>query len=345
MTIYVLGWANVVIAEDRRPDPSHEELREKVRTCLTYHYGQPEDVSRRSPWELMHWALAYGVDAEVTVRGHPRNAIGWLCWNGSCGGQRLFGLSAGKLTALEGAGLQGHPGQFLAVLAQCRVRRENLMKVDGRDFNVTDLIEYEQFNCSSGADLSFKLIGLAYYLDTESTWEARDGDSWSISRLIKEELTQPVVQAAPCGGTHRLMALSYAVRKRSEEGHPFEGQWRSAQTYVREFQEYAFEFQNPDGSFSTEWFRERGARDDVARRVQTTGHMLEWLTYLLPPKELTQPRVTKSVEHLTELLHDNPSRRWEIGPQGHALHALAMYYERVFEGATACNDPMLDAGN
>ena len=43
-----------------------------------------------------------------------------------------------------------------------------------------------------------------------------------------------------------------------------------------------------------------------------------------------QPRVTRAVDYLTELMLQNRDHDWEIGPRGHALHALALYDERVF---------------
>jgi hypothetical protein len=318
-TVFVSGWPGALLAADVVPDARREELRDKIRDCLAHYYRRPEDAARRTPWGLMHWALAYGVDAEVTVRGHRRNAIGWLCWNGSCRGRRLLRLYEGRLEVKLGTGLQGHRGQFLAMLAQCRVRPEYTLKVNDHEFTVADVIEFEKQECVRGNDLSFKLLGLSHYLDSESTWEAKDGKSWSILRLIEEELAQPVVYDSACGGTHRLMGLSYAVRRRSAQGHPFKGNWQSAQTYVRDFQEYAFEFQNPDGSFSTNWFQARGAEQNISRRMQTTGHILEWLIFSLPPEALSQPRMTRSVEYLTKLLLDNRNEQWEIGPKGHTL--------------------------
>jgi hypothetical protein len=42
--------------------------------------------------------------------------------------------------------------------------------------------------------------------------------------------------------------------------------------------------------------------------------------------------MTKSVDYLTTALVENPHEKWSIGPLGHALHALAIYDERVFGG-------------
>ncbi|MDA1053118.1 MAG: hypothetical protein O3C40_21910, partial [Planctomycetota bacterium] len=306
------------------------ELRRDLRKCLAIYYGRPPDCSHHSPWSIMHTALGYGVDAQIVAGDRKANAISWLCWNNPCRGQRLLSMTDDMLQLHEGPGVQGHPGQFLAILAQARVRTDYSMKVEGINFTVEDLIRREQQTCDGQSELTFKLLALSYYLDTDATWENQSDTTWSLSRMIQEELSKPVVQGATCGGTHRLMGLSYAVRKRELEQRAFNGQWKRAQQYIHDFHEYAFKVQNPDGSFSTEWFRARGAGTDIARRLQTTGHILEWLVCSLPADELTQPRVTKSVRYLTDLMHAGTTDEWPAGPQGHAIHALALYDERVF---------------
>ena len=90
--------------------------------------------------------------------------------------------------------------------------------------------------------------------------------------------------------------------------------------------------QNPDGSFSTDWFKGRGDNGKPTRKLETTGHMLEWLVYSLPKERLQDPRTIRSVDFLASLLLSDPYGNWNIGPQGHSLHALALYDERVFGG-------------
>ncbi len=94
------------------------------------------------------------------------------------------------------------------------------IRVEGHDFTVADLVELEQRTCRPKSELTFQLIGLAHYLDSDATWENDRGEEWSIPRMIREELAQPVNGAA-CGGTHRLIALSMAVKTRVEA-------WRTA---------------------------------------------------------------------------------------------------------------------
>ena len=104
-------------------------------------------------------------------------------------------------------------------------------------------------------ELTFKLIGLSYYLDIDARWKNSAGQTWSVEKLVHEELAQPIVGTA-CGGTHRLMGLAYAVRKREESGRPMTGEFRRAQKYLENYHRYTFtKLQNPDGSFSTEWFK------------------------------------------------------------------------------------------
>ena len=80
---------------------------------------------------------------------------------------------------------------------------------------------------------------------------------------------------------------------------------------------------------------------DINRRIETTGHILEWFVASLPVEKLQDPRVIKSVNYLTSLLLENRNHDWEIGPRGHALHALAIYAERVFRDQPGQRDSIL----
>jgi hypothetical protein len=279
----------------------------------------------------MHALIAYGADTELIVGSKRVNAIGWLLWNGNCRGQQLLYLQNGRMAAHFGEpGMQGHAGQLLAMLAQWRVLPETSMKVQGRDFTVADFIEYEKKTCEPKSELTFKLMALSYYLESDTTWTDDRGRPWSIQKLIQEELAQPIVGAA-CGGTHRMMGLSYAVRMRQRDGKPLDGQWARAKSFVDDYHEYTFALQNADGSFSTNWFAGRGDFGDVGRRVETTGHIFEWLAFSLPEEQLDDPRMVKAATFLTETLVQNRNRKIEVGPKGHALHGLNIYLDRAFD--------------
>ncbi len=311
--------------------PELAELRTRLRECLAYYYFRPENVAIRSPWGAMHGMIAYGVDTQLIAGDKRVNAIGYLCYNGVCNGQQLFYTTNGKLQARIGPGVQGHPGQFLSMLAQSRVKTDFPMQVEGRTFTVVDLIQYEKETCRARTELTFKLISFMHYLKSDEKWKSDDGQDWDIQRVIKEELAQPIVGAA-CGGTHRMTGFSYAVNRRAQRGEEFTGQWLRAKKFVEDFHEYTFRLQNPDGSFSTDWFAGRGDNGPPTRRLETTGHITEWLSFSLNKQQLVEPRMIKSVSYLTNLLTEHRDEKWGIGPLGHGLHALAMYDERVFGG-------------
>ena len=131
-----------------------------------------------------------------------------------------------------GPGVQGHDGQFLSLLALSKVPIDYGLKVGGEVFTVADLVEFEKRTCLPKTELSFKLLALVHYLDSDAAWQNQDGEDWDIPRLIKEELAQPVI-GGTCGGTHRMLGLSYAVRKREKRGEPIDGQWVKARNTSR----------------------------------------------------------------------------------------------------------------
>ena len=308
-------------------------LRDKIRRVLQHYYNRPLNTADRSPWEVMHAMLAYEVHSRVLQggpQGEPITAVGWLCFNQPCKNRSLMYLNEdGDLRVKVGPALQGHQGQLLALLAQARVRSDYPLKVDGQDFTIVDLIEMEKSTCYPRTELTFKLIGLQRYLDIEDTWVNDQGMQWDFPTMLREEMRQPVRTAA-CGGTHRLSGLALTVKKRRASGLPVNGEYAKAVEFVANYRNYAYRLQNPDGSFSTDWFKGPGAEADVDRRLKTSGHILEWMIYSSSEEELTNPRMVRAVNYLTNIMYSNRTRDWEAGPLGHAIHALVLYDRLVF---------------
>ncbi|MCR9296555.1 MAG: hypothetical protein NXI32_27910 [bacterium] len=318
-------------AEVVLPEFSNRELEihRRINQTLGYYLNHPETVVRRGPWALMHAALPFGVETEVVAGNRRVNAIGWMCYNGVCARQRMFQPTRTGFRTNVGPGVQGHEGQFLAILAQSRVQADYPIKIGSQQFSINDLVRYEMSTCRERSELTFKLIGLSYYLQPEERWRDSRGGQWNIEKLLREELAQPINGAA-CGGSHRLMAISFALIERQKDGLPLTGIWSKAESYLSDYVAYTMSLQNPDGSFSTEWFEGRGNKPDVERKVQTTGHMLEWLIYTLPDEHLRSPKILASLEFLLNTVGAQPERNWPIGPRGHALRAMALYNQRMF---------------
>ena len=329
--------------------PRFTKLRARIAQTLAAYQRRPLNTAQHTPWEVMHGFIAFGIPTKLRVggpAGDPVNAIGWVNTGGRCGGQVMLAAAGDRLTALRGIGVQGHSAQYLAVLAQSRVAMNSPITIQSKAFTVADLVAEEKLACKSGTELTFALIALAHYLPTDSEWTARDGKPWSLEKLVAEEIEQPI-RGAPCGGTHRLFGLAYGCQRRLRATGQLDGVYLRADKFVRDYQQFALtKLQNRDGSFSTEWFKYPADRDDdIDRKIQTTGHILEWLVGSLDQEDLFQPRVTAAVEFLNASLAREPSREWKIGPLGHALHALTIYQERAWGtvlpgGIAAFHGPM-----
>ncbi len=304
-------------------------LRTEINQLLRYFMQHPESTTRRSPWAVMHAILPFGVEAELSAGNRRVNAIGWMGYNGLCKTQRIFQPTKSGFRTNLGPGVQGHEGQFLAILAQSKVASNYPIKIGERAYTVNDLVRLEMATCREKSELTFKLLGLSYYLEPNQRWRDNQGGNWSLEKLVAEELEQPIVGAA-CGGTHRLMGLTFSLLQRKQAGMPIDGHWERSEQFLNEFVAYAFSLQNPDGSFSTEWFEARANDPNVERKIQTTGHVLEWLIYTLPDDQLQSPPIQNAIGYLLNTLGAEPGRDWPIGPRGHSLRALALYNQRVF---------------
>lgn len=323
-------------APSAEPPPASKELaalRGRIARTLAAYRRRPLNTLQHNPWELMHWAIAYGPASLIRLGGpggDPVNGVGWINMGGRSRGQVMLAVQDDRLVALRGKGMQGHVSQYLAVMAQCRVATSSPIEIDGRSFTLADLIESEQLACAEKTELTFTLIAMAHYLDTDATWLAGDGSEWSLPKLVQEEIVQPL-RGAPCGGTHRLFGLAYACQRRREATGALDGVYVAANRHVRGQQQRLFsELQNPDGSFSTDWFNRAEDGDDVERKLRTSGHMLEFLVSTADQHVLYHPRTVAAVEFVNDILAAEPDRDWKVGPMCHALHALSIYQERVW---------------
>ncbi len=312
------------------------QLRDRVRPVLAAYQKPILSTAQNGPTEIMSLCLAFGCDSEVVLDGPDGgrlNGITCLCWGYPCAGYELLGYDGKFIAAKVGYGYQEHPGQFLAVLALSRVQPAYPLRV-GKDVRkVADLVEAEKLSCRSGSDLSLRLIGLSYYVD-QPEWKNDLGETWSLPRMMEEELGQPIATAHE-GGLNRLMGLSYAVIRRAKRGQSIDGQFERAQKYINEFQAYALKLQNSDGGWGPRFLASRGKSPDTSAELRSTGRVLEWLVLSLPEEQLADARIVNSVALVAELLgnqhwHQTAASTRDIVSTGHALHALALYNQRVF---------------
>jgi hypothetical protein len=332
----------------RELSPAMTTLRDLVRGTLVANQKQPFNTQDNSATEIMNYCMAFGCGTTVTLSGTEEktiNGITCLCWNYSCAGFEILGPSQGHIAARIGYGYQEHPGEFLAMLALARVPSEYPVRLgDATTRTVADVVEAEKLACRSEGDASLMLIGLSHYVD-EPLWKNDRGETWSIERMIQRELAQSAA-TAPEGGLNRLLGLSYAVACRTKHGQPLDGQFERAQKYIADCQDFAMQLQNSDGSWGPYFLAARSTSADAGLQLRSTGRILEWLAMSLPDGRLQDAHVTNAVTYVSNLLGSQryqanapalPTR--EIAALGHALHALAVYDERVFKPADTLEKP------
>ena len=190
--------------------------------------------------------------------------------------------------------------------------------------------------------MSLKLIGLTYYVE-DATWKNDLDEEWSLERLVKEELAQAVPTSSGAG-LDRLLGLSYTIFRREKRDQPIDGQYARAKKYINDFHKYAFATQNPDGSWGY-FLGGKGANRDAAMGLRSSGHVLEWLALSLPEDRLDDPAMAAGIAYLNNTLSQRyqsnlPSlSAREIGGAMRALHALAIYDERIFKPADSEQPP------
>lgn len=289
-------------------------------------------------WQVMHGLLAYPSTFEIATSDGNTSALQYLLQGGDLAGWQF---SQGEVLPSGRIGLraniesgsytgQGHADQWFAVLSQAEVALDATLTVNGKQYLMQDFLDQTLRDVSHNhqEEFSWTLIGLTRYLPTTATWTAADGNVWSIEELVKRELNQ-ALQSSACGGTHRLIGLSMALTKRLEESAPMNALWQQVDAYLTEAVATAQQFQNGDGSFSSNYFARPGVSADNAKVLASTGHTLELLALTLSESELKEPWVERAVLRLCDLLDDAADQPLECGALYHAVHGLAVYQDRL----------------
>lgn len=322
-------------------------LRDHLRQALAACYSLPVNTRDNTPVEIMDFCLAFGCYAEITdaSSGKKINGVGALCWNYPCAGYQLFMPSENVLVPRVGYGVQRQAGQMLAFLALCMVNPDYEIRVKGRRGTVADLVEYEKLTCQAGVNQSQKLIGLAYYVPYGDTWQNERQETWSVERLVREELARPA-DASSADVTDRLMALSFALQRRAKRAETVDGIFAEVLKHVRQYQQYALDLENPDGTWNAQFFAFKGNSSDFTGTLRATGRILEWLAFSLPDEQLQEPKVLKPVGYLATVLGSR-APGWNLRSMTprdldavmHAAQALSTYDQRVFRPSDPATPP------
>lgn len=305
------------------------ELDDRVASVLEHNGRRLLSTEQHSTWDIMHGVLGFGKDFRIRVgsKGQIMRAVDFICGEASVGGQPLLSAGPYGVKVIEGYGAQGHPDQFLGILAQIDVPASQPIKIDGATHRLAELVSQAQADYDVGHEASWTLISLVTYLPINADWKNQFGRELTIADLVAAEVAVDPSGAA-CGGTHNLYALAYALARHKASGGALTGVWQQADSKLAEYVKLARDYQNPDGSFSSNYFVGPGSSSDPETVLYTTGHMLEWLMIDLSDAECQQPWVTNAVQALVSAFDRVKSQPVGCGALYHACHALRLYQQR-----------------
>eukprot|EP00913_Durusdinium_trenchii_P008866 g8332.t1 len=228
---------------------------------------------------------------------------------------------------------EGHPNQFLAILAMADVPLDHKLKTDRGTVTIADLVRNAKAEIKTNEEVTWTLWALSHYLGPDARWENKYGEAWSIERLVRIQTDEATFNGA-CGGSHGLFALTYARNVYLKTKRPLRGHWLAADQKIQKYIAQAKALQNPDGTFSTEYFEGRGHSRSFEKRLNTSGHTLEFLVSALPKKRLNEQWIRNGVTAITRDLIENKRKPAECGSLYHAMNGLVIFRDRLMPPGT-----------
>lgn len=299
------------------------------------HVRDRELLTTNGFWTVFHGILGLGPKSTMLrdpETGRRVNAFDYIAGGGELRGLRFIPTSHGLDVQMGPFAVgQGHQDQFVAEMAQWGMMADQKFVVLGKEYTFRDFIRHTQMRASvtEKQELSWAIVIVGQYLGTDAAWTNAAGQQLHLKDLVRYELDADV-EHAPCGGTHRLFGLTWVYQLQQHNGDVGTGIWQEVAAKTAKYRDRARQYQNSDGSFSTEFFRGPGNAADPQLRINATGHILEWLALALSDEAVRQPWVENAAAALAIQILDLRDAPIEGGSLYHAVHGLSLYAARVY---------------
>lgn len=289
-------------------------------------------ANSNSPWQIFHGLLAYRKDFKVRVGTEKMSAIDWVSTM-----EPQFDRQPLLLKTQHGAkfhpftrpwAFEGHPAQTLALLSESHLPVDHKIKIGNEEVTIGDFLNNVMMEVNTREEITWVLWALINYVKVDAQWVNQWGQAWSIELLVQHQV-RAKVEGGPCGGNHGLFALVRARDKYLATGRPLHGVWLEADQKIQRYIQIARSLQNPDGSFSNEFYEGRGFSRDMNERFDTTGHTFEFLSVGLSDAQLNEPWVRSAAMVLANELYQHRRAQPSCGPLYHSLNALMNYRNRL----------------
>lgn len=345
---------------------SDAELCRRLDEAIEYNFRHRRLSTRtNAAWQIVHAVIPFGRHLLIDdPQGKVVRAMDYLFdggvmrgWNLQPG-VRLGDGRTGVVSLLEAGSLtgQGHKDQWLGYMSVASVThsREPLLPttkllVRGEEHTIADWVDQIKYDIHDGTEHGWSLMALSQYLGSTDTWTAGDGQTWNIERVMAVEAAKDFRQES-CGGTHALGGMTIALlsyltetgariadegphkgKLVDKDGELISGGYADAADRIHQAIQLAKEYQQPDGSFSSNYFISPEHNRELEDRFRKTGHTLEFLCLALSQEELSQPWVRRAVIHLIDVLERTDQTSLECGALYHGLSGLVLYRKRMFD--------------
>jgi hypothetical protein len=315
------------------PMPGPAGPRSRLEAAIE-NVRQRELLTTNGFWTVFHGILGLGpgVMLRNPENGERVNAVDYICGGGELRGLRFlptkFGLDVQMGPQAVG---QGHQDQFVAEMGQWGMPAGRKFVVLGKDYTFMDFVNHSQMvaRVNANQELSWAILLIAQYKGLDAAWVNGRGERLTLEDLVRYEADASVEQA-PCGGTHRLFGLTWVYHMHLQRGGKKDGVWQGIADRTAKYRDLARKYQNPDGAFSTAYFRGPGNAADKQGRISTTGHILEWLALALTDEELREQWVQDAANALALMILELQDMPIDGGALYHAVHGLQIYHARVY---------------
>ncbi len=109
-----------------------------------------------------------------------------------------------------------------------------------------------------------------------------------------------------------------------------EGAWKLAEDKIHDSLDTAREFQNSDGSLSSNYLQRPGRSADLSENLGATGHVLEFVVLAEPESEIRAEWIKRAALFLCDVIERTKDVPLECGALYHAASGLVIYRERMF---------------
>jgi len=212
------------------------------------------------------------------------------------------------------------------------------LKVGGNSYPIAHLIASEKAAVSKGMDMSMALVAISFYGESKDQWKNELDEIWSVEKMVTSELHRSIDQSTS-DVTDWLLGLTAAVKLYESENKPIRGAMALAKRQLTTYQDFVLSIQNDRHLWHPRFFLYKGFNPDAFETMYSSGHILRWLVFSLPDKELQDPQVVRAAMSLATTVNRvkpetmaNSLNAKQLEGLAVSLHALSLYYQRTFGG-------------